>query len=58
MLDDRGFNVEDNIAYSGATLDIPAFAKGKPQLAPSRVEATRRLANVRIRIECVIEAMR
>ena len=47
VLADRGFNVEDSVAYRGATLNIPAFTKGKSQLSPGDVESTRRLANVR-----------
>ena len=58
MLADRGFNIEDSVAYRGATLNIPAFTKGKAQPAPLEVEATRRLANVRIHVERVIRAMR
>ena len=58
MLADRGFNVEDSVAYRGATLNIPAFTKSKSQLAPGDVEAMRRLANVRIHVERVIGAVR
>ena len=43
VLADRGFNVEDSVAYRGATLNIPAFTRGKPQLDPKDVEATRKL---------------
>lgn len=41
VLADRGFDVEDSIAYRGATL----------LLDPKDVEATRKLANVRIHVE-------
>ncbi len=58
VLADRGFDVEDSIAYRGATLNIPAFTRGKPQLAPKDVEATRKLANVRIHVERVIGSVR
>lgn len=58
VLADRGFNVEESIAYMGGTLNIPSFTKGKPQLAPEAVESTRRLANVRIHVERVIGAVR
>ena len=42
----------------GATLDLPAFTKGCDQLLPAAVEATRKLANVRIHVERVIGAVR
>ena len=42
----------------GATLDIPAFTRGCTQLPPSDVEATRKLANVRIHVERIIGAVR
>lgn len=58
VLADRGFNVEESIAYMGATLNIPSFTRGKSQLAPEDVESTRRLANVRIHVERIIGAMR
>ena len=58
VLADCGFNIEDSVAYRGAMPHIPAFTKGKAQLAPLEVEATRRLANVRIHVEHVIGAVR
>ena len=54
VLADGGFNVEDSIAYRCATLNIPAFTRGKFQLNPKDVETTRKLANVRIHVERVI----
>ena len=54
VLADRGFNVQESLAYRGATLNIPAFTKGKAQLPAVDVEETRKLANVRIHIEHVI----
>ena len=42
------------VAYRGASLNIPAFTKGKSQLPSADVESTRRLANVRIHVERVI----
>ena len=58
VLADRGFDVADSVALYGATLDIPAFTRGCDQLGPREVEATRKLANVRIHVERVIGAMR
>lgn len=60
VLADRGFNVEESVAYRGATLNIPAFTytRGKPQLSPGDVESTRKIANVRIHVERVIGSVR
>ena len=58
VLADRGFDVADSVALYGATLHIPAFTRGCDQLGPSEVEATCKLANVRIHVERVIGAMR
>ena len=41
-----------------ASLEIPAFTKGLPQLSPVDIEKTRKLANLRIHIERVIGATR
>ena len=58
ILADRGFNIEDSVGAIGASLQIPAFTRGKNQLAAKEVESTRNIANVRIHIERVIGAIR
>jgi hypothetical protein len=58
ILADRGFNVAESVAMKGATLNIPAFTRGKPQLPASDVESTRKIANVRIHVERVIGMVR
>ncbi len=58
VLADRGFNVEESIALKGASLDIPAFTRGKKQLSASEVEETRKKANVRIHVERIIGSTR
>ena len=58
VLADRGFNVQESVAYRGATLNIPAFTKGKAQLPAADVEQTRKVANVRIHVERVIGSVR
>ena len=40
------------------TLDILAFTRGCEQLSPAAVEATRKLANVRIHVERIIDVVR
>ena len=46
--------VDDFGAACGVELIIPAFTKGKKQLAAKEVEMTRKIANVRIYEEWVI----
>ena len=58
VLADRGFDIADSVAYRGAILDIPAFTRGCEQLPPGDVEATRKLANVRIHVERIIGVVR
>ena len=58
ILADRGFDVADSVALMGATLDIPAFTKGREQLSAGEIENTRKIANVRIHVERVIGAVR
>jgi len=57
ILADKGFDVADSVAMLGATLDTPAFTRGCHQLLPSEVEATRKLANVRIHVKMIIGAV-
>lgn len=58
IMADRGFNIEEDLAFCGAKLLIPAFTRGKTQLSIQEVETTRRLARVRIHVERVIGQMR
>ncbi|CAN8006813.1 unnamed protein product [Ixodes pacificus] len=58
VLADRGFTIQESIGLYCARLHMPAFTRGKKQLAPWSVEATRKLANVRIHVERVIGLIR
>ena len=58
ILADRGFNVKDTMGLYCALVKIPAFTKGKTQLHPLELEATRGLAAVRIHVERVIGLVR
>ena len=58
VLADCGFNIADELAIRGATLQIPAFTRGKNQLSSAEVEHSRRLARVRIHVEHVIGQMK
>ncbi|CAM1324503.1 Uncharacterised protein g8688 [Pycnogonum litorale] len=58
ILADRGFTIKESVALRRATLDVPAFTKGKEQLSPEEVEESREIANVRIHVERVIGRLR
>ena len=45
VLADRGFNIEESVGLYAASLQIPSFTKGKPQLSALDIETTRSLAN-------------
>ena len=55
---DRGFDISDSVGLMQATLHIPAFTKGKGQLSALEVHETRKIANLRIHVERVIETVR
>lgn len=48
---DRGFLIENELKSRNASLEIPAFTKGKNQLHPTELEDTRKIARVRIHVE-------
>ncbi|CAC5424265.1 unnamed protein product [Mytilus coruscus] len=58
VLADRGFDIEASVRSLMAEVKIPAFTKGKNQLAPIDLETTRKIANVRIHVERVIGTVR
>ena len=58
VLADGGFDIADAVGMMQARLHIPAFTKGKSQLSALEVEETRKIANVRIHVECVISNVR
>jgi len=55
---DRGFDISESVGMMPASLQIPAFMKGKSQLSALEVENTRTIANVRIHVERVIGCVR
>lgn len=54
VLADRGFNIDEDLQFCGAKLQIPAFTRGKKQLSLEEVERSKRLSRVRIHVERVI----
>ncbi len=58
VLADRGFDIAESAALYGATVEIPAFTKGKRQLCAFDVERSRKLSSVRVHVERVIGLLR
>jgi len=58
VLADRGFTVHEEVWFRQVELNNPAFTKGKNQLDPLDVEKTRKIAKVRLHMECVIGILR
>lgn len=58
VLADRGFNIQATLGCRMAHVQIPAFTRGKSQLAPVDLETTRKIAHVRIHVERVIGCVR
>jgi len=57
ILADRGFDISESVGAMQATLHIPAFTRGKSQLSALEVEETRKIANVRIHVEKMIDVV-
>ena len=58
VLADRGFDIADDLALVGASLAIPPFTRGKPQLSQREVDTARALSCVRIQVERAIGRMK
>ena len=58
VLADGGYNVADDLALHGATLEITAFKRGTKQLSLQEIEESKRLSKVRIHVERVIGLMK
>jgi len=58
VLADHGFDIADGLALVGASLAIPAFTRGKPQLSQREVEISRALSRVCIHVERAIGRMK
>ena len=54
ILADRGLDIGDSAALFEATVEIPAFTKGKKQLSAFDVERSWKLASVRVHVGRVI----
>ena len=58
VLADRGFTVWEELILRGAELVLPPASKGKAQMTSTEVAATKKVANVRIHVERVIQRVK
>ncbi|XP_041945988.1 LOW QUALITY PROTEIN: uncharacterized protein LOC121707452 [Alosa sapidissima] len=54
VMADRGFDIQESVGMLCAEVKLPAFTKGRCQLAARDVEETRKIAHLRIHVERVI----
>lgn len=57
VMADKGFDIKDDLAKYGVTLNIPAFLKGKIQFS-RQTEHNKKIANLRIHVERAIERIK
>ena len=55
---DKGFDIKDDLAKYGVTLNIPAFLKGKMQFSKEQTEHNKKIASLRIHVERAIERIK
>ena len=48
VMADKGFDIKDDLAKYGVTLNIPAFLKGKMQFSKEQTEHNKKIASLRI----------
>ena len=54
VLADRGFQMDEEFAFVGAKLMVPAFTRGKSQLSAQEVKKSKLMSRARIHVERVI----
>ena len=58
VLADRGFLIEEELGAHGCKLAIPAFTRGKTQLPRPENDRSRRISQVRIHVERLMERIK
>lgn len=58
VIADKGFEVQDDFAKKGVTINIPSFLKGKVQFSREEVEHNKKIASLRIHVERCIERIK
>ena len=58
VMGDKGFDIQDDFAAKGVTINIPSFLKGKTQFSREEIERNKKIAILRIHVERCIERMK
>ena len=58
VIADRGFDISDELEFVSATLMIPPFTKGKPQLSQREIELSRDLSRIKIHVKRAISRLK
>ena len=58
VMADKGFDIQDDFAAKGVTVNIPSFLKGKIQFSREEMEHNKKIASLRIHVERCIERMK
>ena len=58
VMADKGFDVQDDFAKKGVTINIPSFLKGKVQFSREEVEHNEKIASLRIHVERYVERIK
>ena len=58
VMADRGFDIGEELALLGVTLNIPPFRRGKEQFNERELVETRRIASLRIHVERAMELLK
>ena len=58
VMADKGFDIQDDFAAKGVTVNIPSFLKGKTQFSKEEMAHNKKIASLRIHVERCIERMK
>ena len=58
VMANRGFNIQGELTPLGVRVNIPPFLKGKTQLEADELVEIRRIASLRIHVECTMERIK
>ena len=58
VMADKGFDIQDDFAAKGVTVNIPSFLNGKTQFSREEMEHNKKIASLRIHVERCIERMK
>ena len=58
VMADKGFDIQDDFARKGVTINMSSFFKGKTQFSREEMAHNKKIASLRIHVERCIESMK